>query len=322
MKYNTMKGLIAFLKEWTLPVAMVFGTVVYLVFRYVPALDAAGDVCSPIIDTLFPMFIFLTLFITFSKVDFHQMKPHRWQFWLLTVQLLLIAANVGIALLVKDNPEQKLLWEGVLTCVIAPCASAAPVVTGKLGGDINTMTAFTLISSILCAITIPAIFPILERAANISFVEASLIILQKLAIVMLLPLLLGWFVQHYVKPLCQWMKRHPDLGFYSWGCSLAITTGVTVKNICNANTSVSILLMIALLSACVCVLHFIIGRRIGKSFNERINCGQGMFQKNTGMAIWVAYMYLNPVASIGAGCYVLWQNIINSYEIWEQREQS
>ena len=47
-----------------------------------------------------------------------------------------------------------------------------------------------------------------------------------------------------------------------------------------------------------------------------------MFQKNTGMAIWVAYMYLNPVASIGAGCYVLWQNIINSYEIWEQREQS
>ena len=154
-----MKGLIAFLKEWTLPVAMAFGTVVYLVFRYVPALDAAGDVCSPIIDTLFPMFIFLTLFITFSKVDFHQMKPHRWQFWLLTVQLLLIAANVGIALLVKDNPEQKLLWEGVLTCVIAPCASAAPVVTGKLGGDINTMTAFTLISSILCAITIPAITP-------------------------------------------------------------------------------------------------------------------------------------------------------------------
>ena len=159
-------------------------------------------------------------------------------------------------------------------------------------------------------------------AANITFIQASLIILQKLAIVMLLPLLLGWFVQHYVKPLCQWIKRHPDLGFYSWGCSLAITTGVTVKNICNANTSVSILLMIALLSACVCVLHFIIGRRIGKSFNERINCGQGMFQKNTGMAIWVAYMYLNPVASIGAGCYVLWQNIINSYEIWEQREQS
>jgi BASS family bile acid:Na+ symporter len=25
------------------------------------------------------------------------------------------------------------------------------------------------------------------------------------------------------------------------------------------------------------------------------------------------------VASIGAGCYVLWQNIINSLELWEYR---
>jgi BASS family bile acid:Na+ symporter len=31
-------------------------------------------------------------------------------------------------------------------------------------------------------------------------------------------------------------------------------------------------------------------------------------------------MYLNPVASVGAGCYVLWQNIINSLEIYEQRK--
>jgi BASS family bile acid:Na+ symporter len=32
-------------------------------------------------------------------------------------------------------------------------------------------------------------------------------------------------------------------------------------------------------------------------------------------------MYLNPVASVGAGCYVLWQNIINSIEIWQDRKK-
>jgi len=32
-------------------------------------------------------------------------------------------------------------------------------------------------------------------------------------------------------------------------------------------------------------------------------------------------MYLNPVASVGAGCYVLWQNIINSLELWEYRKK-
>jgi BASS family bile acid:Na+ symporter len=33
-------------------------------------------------------------------------------------------------------------------------------------------------------------------------------------------------------------------------------------------------------------------------------------------------MYLSPVASIGAGCYVLWQNIINSMEIWQYRKRA
>jgi BASS family bile acid:Na+ symporter len=36
----------------------------------------------------------------------------------------------------------------------------------------------------------------------------------------------------------------------------------------------------------------------------------------------VAYTYLNPVASVGAGCYVLWQNIVNSVELWEYRRKT
>jgi bile acid:Na+ symporter, BASS family len=31
-------------------------------------------------------------------------------------------------------------------------------------------------------------------------------------------------------------------------------------------------------------------------------------------------MYLNPIASIGPGAYVLWQNIINSYQVWLKRK--
>ena len=80
--------------------------------------------------------------------------------------------------------------------------------------------------------------------------------------------------------------------------------------------------MVALLSLIACILHFFIGRAIGRKFGEHINTGQAMFQKNTALAIWVSYMYLNPVASIGAGCYVLWQNIINSFEIWEYQKKN
>lgn len=309
--------IIGFLKRWTLPSAIVIGATGYLVFGCIPALDPVGEVLGDVFDVLFPFSVFLTLFVTFSKVNFHKMRPRRWHATLLLLQLLLVAACVAAIIGFHIEGEQKLIWEAVLTCLIAPCASAAPVVTGKLGGDINGMTTYTLIASVACAVTIPLVFPVLEPTAGVSFLTASLIILHKLAVVMLLPLFLGWVVRHYVPPVYQYIMRHPDLGFYCWGLSLAIVTGITVKNIIHSPASGQVLLLIAVLSFAVCIFHFIVGRAAGRLFHERINCGQGMFQKNTSMAIWVAYLYLNPVASIGAGCYVLWQNIVNSYEIWE-----
>ena len=306
-----------FLKEWTLPCSITFGTLCYMLFYYVPALDSMGNTLSPVFDTLFPFLLFLILLVTYCKVDFHQLLPHRWHLYVIIVQLILVAINILIIFQVSDNVEQKILWESVLTCVIAPCATAAPVVTGKLGGNINTMTTFTLISSLVIALLIPAVFPMLETTAHASFWNAFIIILEKVALVVMFPLVLAYFIRHYLHRLHAWIVSKPDLGFYLWGFSLSITTGITVKNIFHSNTTTSLLLMVALLSFMICVLQFFIGRLIGRRLGEHINTGQAMFQKNTALSIWVSYMYLNPVASIGAGCYVLWQNTINSIEIWE-----
>lgn len=307
--------IIIFLRQWTLPCSIVAGTFFYFLFAKTPFLSEAGDTLGVVFDTIFPFCVFLTLFTTFAKVDFHKMRLRKWHLALILSQLLLVGINVALANCFAFNPNIKILLESALTCVIAPCATAAPVVTGKLGGDINTMTTYTLISSLLCAITIPSIFPILEHVENVTFISSCLTIMEKLALVMLLPLILGWFVRHYVRSIYQYILHHPNLSFYFWAITLAITTGVTVKNICHSECGQIVLLMIALLSFSICLLHFKIGRIIGKKYHEKINCGQGMFQKNTAMAIWVSYMYLHPVASIGAGCYVLWQNIINSWEI-------
>ena len=78
------------------------------------------------------------------------------------------------------------------------------------------------------------------------------------------------------------------------------------------------LLMIAMLSLILCFVLFLVGRFIGRHLGDEIDGGQALFQKNTALSIWVAYTYLNPVASVGAGCYVLWQNIINSYQLWKK----
>jgi BASS family bile acid:Na+ symporter len=315
-------GIIRFLKDWTLPVAIATGTVCYLTFYYVPQLDELGNTLSPIIDTVFPISVFLTLLVTFCKVNFHEMRPHRWHTGILMAQLLLVAVIVGICLSLRDCPDSKLVWEAILTCVIGPSAAAAPVVVGKLGGNISTMTTYTLLSSFFSALMIPLVFPILEQTVHVAFFDAFLIILEKVSMVLLLPLVLGWLMQHYVKGICARIAAMPNLSFYCWAFSLSITSGITVKNIVHSNASLLLLMIIALSTFILCWVQFYIGRGIGKRLGEEINCGQALFQKNTALSIWVAYMYLHPVASIGAGCYVLWQNIINSFELWQYRQKS
>jgi BASS family bile acid:Na+ symporter len=310
-----------FLKDWTLPVAIAVGMIVYLTFYWLPPLDALGDTLGAVVDTVFPMMVFCTLFSTFCRVDFHQMRPHRWHAGVMAVQVLLVALNVWIIFCVEASPGQKILWESVLTCIIGPTATAAPVVTAKIGGNINTMTAFVVISSFASALMIPAVFPLLERGSHLTFWTAFLIILEKLAMVLIAPLALGWFMQHYAKRTCAWIVSIPDLSFYLWAAQLSVTSGVTVRNIVHSPAGLSVLLMIAVCSLCLCFVLFLIGRSIGRHLGDEMNGGQALFQKNTALSIWVAYTYLNPVASVGAGCYVLWQNIINSLELWEYRRR-
>ncbi len=314
-----MKKIIRFLKDWTLPVAIAVGTVVYLLFYLVPFLDGAGDALGEVVDTIFPFMVFSTLFSTYCRIDFHQMRPHRWHVGVLLAQVVLVALNVWMIFRVEADPEQKLLWESVLTCIIGPAATAAPVVTAKIGGNINTMTAYVVISAFASALMIPAAFPLLERGVSADFWEMFFIILQKLAMVLVAPLVLGWCVQHYAKRLCAWIVSIPDLSFYLWSAQLSVTSGVTVRNIVHSDAALRTLLMIAVLSLILCLALFLIGRWIGSRLGDEIDGGQASFQKNTALSIWVAYVYLNPVASVGAGCYVLWQNIINSLELWQYR---
>ena len=315
-----MTKFIRFLKDWTLPVAIFVGAVCYLTFYWVSQLDAAGDALGQVVDAIFPWMVFSTLFSTYCRIDFHQMRPHRWHVGVLLAQIILVALNVWIVFRVEADPEQKLLWESVLTCIIGPAATAAPVVTAKIGGNINTMTAYVVISAFASALMIPAVFPLLERGVSAGFWEMFFIILQKLAMVLVAPLVLGWCVQHYAKRLCAWIVSIPDLSFYLWSAQLAVTSGVTVRNIVHSDAALRTLLMIAVLSLILCFVLFLIGRWIGSHLGDEIDGGQASFQKNTALSIWVAYVYLNPVASVGAGCYVLWQNIINSMELWQYRK--
>ena len=106
-----------------------------------------------------------------------------------------------------------------------------------------------------------------------------------------------------------------------WAVALAIVSGQTVRSLVNSDAPVFVEVLIALAGLIACCVQFYLGKRIGGHYNDRISGGQALGQKNTVLAIWMSYTYLNPLSSVGPGSYVLWQNIINSYQLWKKRKR-
>ena len=322
-------SIIRFLKDWTLPVAMGLGAVLYLVFAFVPALDGAAQFFAPVCDVILPVFMFLVLFVTFCKVDFRQMRPVWWHLWILLFNLLFVAIVMALILMLPDaeanyslftSHSSLILLEALLMCIIAPCATAAAVVTQKLGGSLEQMTTYTFLSNFLTVLLVPVCFPMIEKGADVSFIAAFLKILYQVVVLLVVPMLLAYVVKHHFHRLHRRIIAVRDLSFYLWGCSLMIVTGTTVKNIVHAEAGIGLLVAIGLLGLLLCVVQFAVGRFIGHFFGHTQEAGQALGQKNTAFAIWLSYTYLNPLSSVGPGCYILWQNIINSVEIWQQRK--
>lgn len=287
-----------------------------MIFALVPQLDTFAVCAAPVFDALLPMFMFLVLFVTFCKVDFRRLRPVAWHWWLGAFQVLGVAVVMAAVLAFSLKCNRLILAEALLTCIISPCASAAPVVTQKLGGNLEEMTTYTFLSNFITALMIPVCFPLLDGGREMHFLAAFALILYKVFTVLVVPMLLAYVVKHHAKRLCQRIVNVKDLSYYLWGCSLLIVSGTTMKNIFHADTTLRFLLLIAAGSLLLCIFQFACGRTIGRRFGETVNAGQGLGQKNTAFAIWIACTYLSPLSAVGPGCYILWQNIINSIEIW------
>jgi BASS family bile acid:Na+ symporter len=317
-------NIIRFLKDWTLPVSMGTGAALYLLFAFVPQLDAAASFCGPVCDAILPLFMFLVLFVTFCKVDFRKMRPVWWHLWVSLFNLLFVAIVMAFILVphpsfLAAHSSLLILLEALLMCIIAPCATAAAVVTQKLGGNLEQMTTYTFLSNFLTVLLVPVCFPMIEKGADVSFISAFWKILYQVVTLLVVPMGLAYVVKHHMHRLHAKIISVRDLSFYLWGCSLMIVTGTTVKNIVHAEAPASLLVAIALLGLVLCVVQFAVGRFIGHYFGRMQEAGQALGQKNTAFAIWMAYTYLNPLSSVGPGCYILWQNIVNSVEIWNKR---
>ena len=279
--------MLKFFKDWMLPIAMLAGALTY------PWVSRLAF--------LTPYLIFAMLLFTFSKIEPGDIRLRREHVWLLLVQLV---GSGGLYLLLR--PVDRVI-------------ASAPVVTGMLGGDVGFLTSYVILCNVTVAPVAPVYFSLIGiyGSENLPFIQALLFVCKRVFTLLLLPLLTAFAIRRFAPGLRRVMLRAPRMSFYLWAFSLFIVTSVTVRFLIehggeNPRTVVGLLLV----SLVLCVAQFLIGRCIGRRYGDPISSGQGLGQKNTILAIWMAQTYLHPLTAVAPSGYILWQNIINSYQLW------
>lgn len=307
--------MISFFKRFSLPVSLLVGIVFYLMFSRIDILVPVGDVAGPLLLDIMPVVLFTILYVTFCKIQIKEMKPRTWHFILQGIRIVLSGLFVWLITLTSDA-DTKLVLEGVFICIICPTAAAAPVVTEKLGGSIGSLTIYTIIANVVTTIIIPLFFPMVEKSADMSFIFAVLMVLKNVTLVLVVPLALALISRKIIPSFTTCLAKKKNLGFYLWCINLSIVSGVTVRNILQSTVSGTSLVLLLVLPLFVTVAQFAIGKAVGRPFGDSISAGQALGQKNTVVGIWLTISFLNPLAAVAPGAYVLWQNMVNAWQLW------
>lgn len=306
--------IIRFLKNWTLPVAIVSGIIGYLVYSHLSWLDATRPYAAPTVAVVQPILISFMLFLSFCKIDIRQLRPRLTHLWLLLIQCGLFAL-LGLLLHFWPDMPGGILVEGAALCVICPTATAAAVVTQKLQGDAADVTMYTILSNVAVAIIVPLVVPLVHPHAGQTFMVSFALILSNVFPMLIFPLVVAQAVRWFLPPLHRFFTSFRDLAFYLWAVSLSIAIAVTTRSIAHSHEPLGELAALAAVSFACCVFQFGVGRIIGRHYGRPVCTAQGLGQKNTVFGIWMGYTFLNPVTSIAGGFYSIWHNCYNTYQM-------
>ena len=290
-------------RSFSMPLGMVVGA---LFCRQIVRVDAVLQ------GLLTPVFIFTMLFFTFCRVDARKIRFSWMHLWLLLFQ---IVGSLGVyyALSAMDV----VLAQGAMICVLAPVAMAAVVIGGMLDANIESMVAYSL----LCNVSIAMFAPFLLHAfGNGECTMAQ--ILQRVAPLLIAPFVAGQFCRFALPRVGAWVSNHSQVSFYIWPLSLIVIVGRTTCFIIDHKEVDRLTeVLLAVVALVICLVQFGVGRYIGRKYGDTVAGGQSLGQKNTVLAVWLSQAFLDPVSSVAPTAYIVWQNIVNSYQLWRKDVQ-
>ena len=321
--------LIKFVRDWMLIFGMVVGAGAYLIYHAIPSLHSAGPVLEAVCTHLQPILLFIMLFLSFCKIEPHQMRPHRWQAWLLLIQtvtfvlpaLLLVWALRSDTGFAQRIVSARIPIESAMLCLICPTATACAVVTGKLGGNMAGVVTYTILINIVVAVVVPLTVPLLYPMGGMSFGTAFSKILAKVFPLLIMPSITAWIVRYLFPKFHSRILRYTDLSFHIWSFSLTLAIAMSTRAVVHNEGAAQLLLWIAVVSLVCCIFQFWIGKAVGSHYGCRVSAGQALGQKNTVFEIWMGYTFMDPVTSVAGGFYSIWHNCFNTWQLYRRRKQ-
>lgn len=264
-----------------------------------------------------PYLIFSMLLLTYCNLSLKNIRFSRVHLWLILIQIF---GSLGVYLLLL--PVNYILAQAAMICVLAPTATSAPVITRILKGNVESLTAYSLLCNTVVAFFAPVVFSFTGSFSEMSFFESFLLIARQVAFLLITPFVLAIIIRKLFPVVETKAGLFSNISFVLWSFALTVVTAKIVSFILIQDAENYLLeVAIACCSMVICAAQFFFGRKIGRKYNDTVAGGQGLGQKNTVLAIWMAQIYLNPISSLGPGTYVLWQNVVNSYQVWRQRKR-
>ncbi|MCF8360578.1 MAG: hypothetical protein K9H26_17625 [Prolixibacteraceae bacterium] len=291
------------LKDLTLPIAIAVGFLFHGFFSKLMPYT--------------PWLIFAMLYFTLNSLDIKRVRVS-----MLHVSVLFFQVIMGLVVYFILLPVNSILAQGAMVVVIIPTANSAAVVAAMLGADLSKMVTSTLLTNVAVAVIAPLYISFAGVQGDLPFIQSVWIVLSKVAPMMIVPLIFALLTRRFIPRLAKVFVKHKNISFYLWAVSLTIVIGSTIDSISGmARSQTGIILWMALVSLLLCVVQFIYGRWVGKRFGDVVAGGQSVGQKNTVLAIWMAQTYMAPITAVIPALYVLWQNLYNSYQIWQKRRR-
>jgi BASS family bile acid:Na+ symporter len=104
--------------------------------------------------------------------------------------------------------------------------------------------------------------------------------------------------------------------------SLVVIIGRTTCFLLDYEANRSVEIALAAVALVICLLQFKLGRMIGRRYGDAAAGGQSLGQKNTVLAVWLSQAFLDPISCVAPTAYIVWQNLVNSYQIYRAGRKS